>query len=99
MTKPTLGRNVLVIDDARDMADLLSTIFRTSFECNVTETLLVHKAIKQIQTIKSDLVVTDFQMPNGGGIAIARTLIKTQPATPLIFSREPICQMRFGLKT
>lgn len=80
-----MGRNVLVIDDAPEVIELLAVTFRKSLDCNVTEALHVCQAVNLIRTIRSDLIITDFHMPDGGGVAVAHAVIKSQPQTPLVF--------------
>lgn len=80
-----MGRNVLIVDDSPDVCTLLSVVFRNSFGCDVTAVQNVSRAVTLIQTVQSDLVVTDLQMPLGGGTAVAKALMKFQPGTPLIF--------------
>ena len=68
-----MGRDVLVVDDARDIADLLTHILEgEGYDVRVAEDGFA--AWAEVERARPDLVITDEMHPGPDGIALARIL-------------------------
>lgn len=70
--------NIVVADDNADMRELLKFILGREFEVHVAQN--GREALRQVERVSPDLVVTDIMMPEMTGIELCRTL-KTNPST------------------
>jgi DNA-binding response OmpR family regulator len=59
-----------VIDDTKDMHELLRVFLKREMNVDVTEAPSGHAGIKQIQTNHFDLVVCDLIMPDSSGLDV-----------------------------
>ncbi len=77
------GAAVLIVEDDGDLAQVLCTrLQREGHDC-----MVVHsgaQALAEWQKRSFDLVVSDINMPNGDGIALAESLQRSE-AVPIIF--------------
>jgi signal transduction histidine kinase len=67
--------NIVVADDNADMRELLKFILAREFEVHVAQN--GREALKQVERVNPDLVVTDIMMPEMTGIELCRTLKAT----------------------
>ncbi|MEA2513277.1 MAG: two-component system, OmpR family, response regulator [Thermomicrobiales bacterium] len=78
-----MARTVLVADDEPPIRDLVGEILRAAgYEvCLATDGL---DALDQALTIRPDLVLTDFKMPNLDGLALAKRLRERDHSLPIL---------------
>ena len=78
-----MGRDVLVVDDARDIADLLTHILEDEgYDVRVAEDGFA--AWAEVERARPDLVITDEMHPGPTGTALARRLLDL--AIPVIIA-------------
>jgi len=70
--------NIVVADDNADMRELLKFILGREFEVHVAQN--GREALRQVERVSPDLVVTDIMMPEMTGIELCR-ILKTTPST------------------
>lgn len=64
---------VLIVDDESDLADLMANqLTRAGFDVRCADALLTAKAIGKEHTF--DVLITDFNLPDGDGVDVAREL-------------------------
>lgn len=76
-------KKVLIVDDESDVCDCLNELLSDKFE--VIPTSSPQEALKLIEQIKFDLLITDLKMPLISGEKVAEYLQKKQPECKLIF--------------
>jgi DNA-binding response OmpR family regulator len=72
--------NVLVVDDGKDIADLVKTILDfADFECNTRTSYELNEALEIIgqEGTALDLLITDFDLGNGSGGDLTSAFAKT----------------------
>src|SRR6266851_4107650 len=75
----------LVVDDDKYIrAHIKATLQREGFETLEAEG--GNPALEIVQMLRGcvDLIVTDIQMPNGGGLSFAKAVRRTFPSVPII---------------
>jgi two-component system phosphate regulon response regulator PhoB len=73
------GKNILVVDDERDILELISYNLRKN-GYDVTTALTGKEALQQIRNELPDLVVLDLMLPGIDGLDVCR-LMKSEPRT------------------
>ena len=64
---------VLLVDDESDLADLMANqLTRAGFDVRCADALLSAQAL--LKTEKFDVLVTDFNLPDGDGVDVAKSL-------------------------
>jgi DNA-binding response OmpR family regulator len=64
---------VLLVDDESDLAELMANqLTRAGFDVRCADALLTAKAVGDEHTF--DVLVTDFNLPDGDGVDVARAL-------------------------
>lgn len=76
------GCQILVVDDDEAMRSLLMDELQEQ-GCQVIEASNGNDALVQLQTVKPDLILTEFKML-GGGFEFFRILQRTVPGCPII---------------
>lgn len=79
-----MGQNILVVEDDRLNRELLSKVLRQE-GYQVLEACDGDIALKILQVLPCDLVITDFLMPMLNGIEFVDQLRSLQPQMPVIF--------------
>ena len=79
-----MAQNILVVDDDRLNRELLSKVLRQE-GYQVLEACDGDIALKILQALPCDLVITDFVMPMLKGIEFVEQLRSLQPQIPIIF--------------
>lgn len=82
-TSQTKARSVLVVDDERDMCDLLvDFLSREGYEVDAAHT--GPEALARVRDQDYDVVVTDLRMPGMDGIEVLREVKALRPDVPVI---------------
>ena len=79
-----MAQNIMVVEDDRLNRALLSKVLRQE-GYQVLEACDGDMALKILQAVPCDLVITDFLMPILNGIEFVRQLRSLQPQIPVIF--------------
>ena len=79
-----MAQNILVVEDDRLNRELLSKVLRQE-GYQVLEACDGDIALKILQALPCDLVITDFLMPMLNGIEFVEQLRSLQPQLPIIF--------------
>jgi len=79
-----MAQNILVVEDDRLNRALLSKVLRQE-GYQVLEACDGDMALKILQAVPCDLVITDFLMPILNGIEFVKQLRSLQPQIPIIF--------------
>jgi CheY-like chemotaxis protein len=79
-----MGQNILVVEDDRPNRELLGKVLRQE-GYQVLEACDGDIALKILQALPCDLVITDFLMPMLNGIEFVKQLRSLQPQMPIIF--------------
>jgi CheY-like chemotaxis protein len=79
-----MAQNILVVEDDRLNRELLSKVLRQE-GYQVLEACDGEIALKILQALPCDLVITDFVMPKLNGIKFIEQLHSLQPRMPIIF--------------
>jgi CheY-like chemotaxis protein len=79
-----MAQNILVVEDDRMNRELLSKVLRQE-GYQVLEACDGEIALKILQALPCDLVITDFVMPKLNGIKFIEQLHSLQPRMPIIF--------------
>lgn len=75
----------LIVDDQEDFLTLLQETLMRSFQATVTSARSGHDAIDLMKTgFKFDLIVCDFNMPNGDGKRVFEFVQSSTEPTPFI---------------
>ena len=75
---------ILVVDDDRSTRKLVSTVLRQEGH-QIVEACDGAIALEILQTLRCDLVITDFVMPKLNGLGLVEQLHSLQPQMPIIF--------------
>ena len=82
MSKNSLNRPVLVVDDEADIRDLMEmTLMKMGLSVDVAEG--VPAAKKKLDKNRYSLVLTDMRMPDGSGLEVVQHIVKQQTDTPV----------------
>jgi DNA-binding NtrC family response regulator len=76
--------NILVIDDDKEIRDLLEMILTTDNKHDVTLAEDGEQAMKLYRKNTYDLIITDIIMPNKDGIDLIVDIVDTDNPTPII---------------
>jgi len=76
-------RNVLVIEDERDIAELLALHLR-DLNCEVTLAADGHEGMRQAFARNWDLVILDLRLPGPDGLSICRALRRESRYVPIL---------------
>ncbi len=79
-----MAQNIMVVEDDRLNRALLSKVLRQE-GYQVLEACDGDMALKILQAVPCDLVITDFLMPILNGIEFVKQLRSLQPQIPIIF--------------
>ena len=77
-------KNILIIDDEREMLNSLNKILQHRSEFNITDIQDAKEALDTVEKKKFDLIITDLKMKNISGIDILRTALKKFPDSVVI---------------
>ena len=77
---PIPGKTVLIIEDERDVTDLLSLNLKKAGGFNVATAPDGASGLEKARTMKPDFVILDLMLPRMPGLEICRAL-KSEPAT------------------
>jgi CheY-like chemotaxis protein len=78
-----VAATVLVVEDDRSNRDLISKVLRQD-GYQILEACDGAIALEMLQTLRCDLVITDFLMPKLNGIKFVEQLLSLQPRIPII---------------
>lgn len=82
MTRNSLNRPVLVVDDEADIRDLMEmTLMKMGLSVDTAEG--VAAARKKLDSNKYSLVLTDMRMPDGSGLEVVEHIVAQQSDTPV----------------
>ena len=77
-------KNILVLDDNKDILDAVSTCLRNYLkDCNILTALDGAKGQEILQSMPIDLVLTDLSMPVVNGYMLIEHVKKHYPAVPV----------------
>lgn len=76
----------LIVDDEPDLRELLVLILGSQFRAQFFEAGSATEAIKLLESesLKMDIVVSDFNMPKGNGATLAKFVREKMPLTPFL---------------
>jgi DNA-binding response OmpR family regulator len=77
-----MSTKVLIVDDCREMRELLKAFMESSFEVAVAEDGLA--ALKVLDGQRFHLIITDYNMPNMDGLILSKNVKQKWPQTPII---------------
>ena len=98
MSKPLLGKSILIVDDEEMLRDLLQNVFRTEGAA-VTTAESSQKALQLCQNQSFDAVITDVRMPGGDGVSLIRKLREQLKICPLFFVCSGFSDLAEGTTT
>ena len=82
MSKNSLNRPVLVVDDEADIRDLMEmTLMKMGLSVDTAEGVTAAK--KKLNANRYSLVLTDMRMPDGSGLEVVQHIVKQQTDTPV----------------
>lgn len=82
MSKNSLNRPVLVVDDEADIRDLMEmTLMKMGLSVDTAEGVAAAK--KKLNANRYSLVLTDMRMPDGSGLEVVQHIVKQQTDTPV----------------
>jgi PAS domain S-box-containing protein len=81
--KNSSDKNILIIDDERDISTLLSHVIKQSLECNVFTSVSAADALKFINQVDIDAIFLDYMMPGMNGAEFYEQLKKIYPGVPV----------------
>ena len=82
MTTAGNTARVLVVDDEPQITQLLeSSLVESGYEVRTADD--GHSALRELQTFRADLIITDLSMPRMGGIALCQT-VRSRSNVPII---------------
>lgn len=82
MSKNSLNRPVLVVDDEADIRDLMEmTLMKMGLSVDTAEGVAAAK--KKLDANRYSLVLTDMRMPDGSGLEVVQHIVKQQTDTPV----------------
>lgn len=76
------ARILVVDDDPRILQLVIEALEPIGHDCRVA--CSVNDALRQLDGVRYDLIITDIRMPNGSGFDILRALPRLQPGVPAI---------------
>ena len=76
---------ILIVDDDNDIRDILEFTFSCEVEADFVQAASGNEAIKIIQNEKIDLIICDYNMPDGNGGDVYKFLIETGNPLPYVF--------------
>jgi response regulator RpfG family c-di-GMP phosphodiesterase len=86
--------NVLVVEDEPDLREVIGMFIESEFPSQIIEAGSGNEAIEKIRALGTpDLVVSDFNMPNGNGLVLYNFLRKNDPETPFILATSDPLEM------
>jgi len=77
--------NILIVDDDLEFCSLLEDVLSNIGYC-IEKSLNGTDALKKLEDSKFDLVITDKNMPDIGGIELISAIKKKYPSTPVIMT-------------
>lgn len=76
----------LVIDDLEDIRELVSFILEAGFQCQIHTASSGNVALEKLKSgLQVDLIVSDFQMPDGNGLDVLREIRASHSKVPVLF--------------
>ncbi len=93
-----VGKTIMVVDDNRDAVTSLSKNLKYAGYKTI-ESHNVSQALETIRFDPPDLIITDYEMPEGGGKKIIETINARYPSIPIIVlsgreMKQPICKAK-----
>lgn len=76
-------KNILIIDDERQLLDLLK-LFIEENGCNATTEESAEKGLAMIRKQNFDLVLLDINLPDGHGLSVLKGIKNISPNIPVI---------------
>lgn len=70
----SLRRQVLIVDDEPDMLNMLKLVIQKSCDCDVIIATSGTMALKFLETVRPDVVVTDIKMPDLDGLQLLQEI-------------------------
>lgn len=82
-----MSKKVLIIDDERDICELMKINLENTGEFDVKTVFSGEEGIKEARSGDYDLVITDFYMPGKDGAEVLKAIKESKPDMPvLLFS-------------
>nr|WP_038334721.1 sigma-54 dependent transcriptional regulator [Kingella kingae] len=82
MTKHSLNRPVLIVDDESDIRDLMEmTLMKMGLAVDTAEGVVAAK--KKLDANRYSLVLTDMRMPDGSGLSVVEHIVAQNNDTPV----------------
>ena len=83
------GPQILIVDDETVVGDLCAQALS---HCRITQASGAHSALELIAKTDFDLILTDINMPDMGGLELLRTIKEAQPNKPVIIMTGYACK-------
>lgn len=77
-------RSVLIVKDFKDNREIIVSWIQKSLKCRTFEALTVADAIKRLELIKFDVIICDYELPDGTGEVIFDYMRHNKIRTPTI---------------
>lgn len=79
--------NILLIDDDADVREIIAFTLESEMDCEIKEVASGNAAVEELKENSSfyDLVVCDYNMPNGNGGVVYQYLLDTSSELPYVF--------------
>lgn len=82
MTGPPPRRRILVVDDEKEIVEVLRDHFESTYDAD--SALDGKKALARIRKQRPDLIVLDIRMPGLNGIDVLKRVKRSDPTLPVI---------------
>ena len=79
-----MAGTIVVVDDERDLLNLLKLILTEKTDHQVLTTTDPHQAIEWCRAYQADLLISDLRMPEMEGIELLKIIKQLDPNLPLI---------------
>jgi CheY-like chemotaxis protein len=77
--------NILVVDDQADIREVLTFVIHHELKANIVTAISGNKAVDILKTQKFDVVICDFNMPDGNGLVVHDYIKLSAPETKFVF--------------
>ena len=86
-------KNVLIIEDDKEISDLLE-IHLKDIDCRITKEYNGLTGLNKVKFENYDLVVLDIMLPGMDGLEVCKEIRKSQILTPIFNAYFKICRNR-----
>ena len=80
---PLKGKSILIVDDEIEIREAIIFDFKRA-GCNIFQAGSGEEALKILENIEVDIVISDVRMPNGDGIDLIKKIRFKDPDKPIV---------------